>query len=110
MISNFISTINASLLVINTHCNFRNFYRFPHWDRLDNDAKEIENDEKMLAIETRRIENERIQFFLQRAKECDLAAAKELERSKMILWRVLAYIGLSQAGFSPFTFLVTPSL
>jgi len=39
----------------------------------------------MLAIETRRIENERIQFFLQRAKEGDLAAAKELERSKMIL-------------------------
>jgi hypothetical protein len=51
-------------------------------DRLDNDAKEIENDEKRLAIETRRLENERIQFFLQRAKEGDLAAAKELERSQ----------------------------
>jgi hypothetical protein len=51
-------------------------------DRLDNDAKEIENDEKRLAIETRRLENERIQFFLQRAKEGDLAAARELERSQ----------------------------
>jgi hypothetical protein len=29
MISNFVSAINASLLVNNTHCNFRNFYRFP---------------------------------------------------------------------------------
>lgn len=31
MISYFVSTINASFSVINTCCNFRNFYRFPHW-------------------------------------------------------------------------------
>jgi hypothetical protein len=31
IISYFVSTINASLLVINTWCNFRNLYRNPLW-------------------------------------------------------------------------------
>jgi hypothetical protein len=50
--------------------------------RLANEEKRLAHDEKRLAMETTRIENERIQFFLQRAKEGDLAAAKELERSQ----------------------------
>ena len=35
----FLSTINASLLAINTCCNFRNFYRFPYWFKVVSTAE-----------------------------------------------------------------------
>jgi hypothetical protein len=47
--------------------------------RIENDAKEIANDVKRVETDAKRTENNRIQYFLQCAKQSDPDVAKILE-------------------------------